>query len=333
MPYTCPGRGGKQVLDLFFVLSAFCLTYPMFLKWEVPTNWSRYFRNRVVRIAPPYWASVARWVVLWGAIQATQIEPWYSENLLGWPRPLVVIAGLLLIVTIYNGSYWTLCVEARWYLILPLIMWMLRRIGMAWVLGFACLASVAYYLALLYADTRGVWRVIYFATALPLFLPTFVLGIYVARSVAFGGQVRSARFIRLLRLAFFLALALTGLLLPEEQQLDLLRAGVGGVFASTLLALAIYDPWSAKVLSWKPLEYIGTISYSLYLIHEPLIRLACSMTRPWNWPEWQQFCFYELLFPAFLILLASAFHRAFEAPWIRRPAQPVTRPFGSTSSD
>src|SRR5947207_3028962 len=39
----------------------------------------------------------------------------------------------------------------------------------------------------------------------------------------------------------------------------------------------IDDHWSLKLLSWRPLAFIGAISYSLYLVHWPVVVFAKAL--------------------------------------------------------
>lgn len=44
----------------------------------------------------------------------------------------------------------------------------------------------------------------------------------------------------------------------------------GLIILAIYLAVAICISGGARFLTWKPLVYLGTISYSLYLIHAPI---------------------------------------------------------------
>ena len=43
--------------------------------------------------------------------------------------------------------------------------------------------------------------------------------------------------------------------------------------ALALCAIVLHDgPWPA-VLEWRPLAWVGSLGYGIYLIHEPILRL------------------------------------------------------------
>src|SRR5581483_4819865 len=54
---------GNHGVDLFFVLSGFCLSYPTLAKLRTEGTASfeiaRYAAHRLVRIVPPYWLAIA----------------------------------------------------------------------------------------------------------------------------------------------------------------------------------------------------------------------------------------------------------------------------------
>src|SRR5258706_15636075 len=48
------------------------------------------------------------------------------------------------------------------------------------------------------------------------------------------------------------------------------------VAATLVLVLAAGDGFVAKALRWKPITYLGTISFSIYLVHVPLLMVVKS---------------------------------------------------------
>src|SRR5579871_6461631 len=105
---------GSHGVDLFFVLSGFCLSYP-FLQalreqgaavFDLP----RYFAKRVVRIVPPYYAVLSLFAIAGFGMHRASAPADFLKQLffLDWHTNFV------------NGSFWTLCVEFRWYFLFPL---------------------------------------------------------------------------------------------------------------------------------------------------------------------------------------------------------------------
>lgn len=91
----------------------------------------------------------------------------------------------------------------------------------------------------------------------------------------------------------------------------------GGLFATFLLIAALFDPALRAILSWKPLVAVGLFSYSLYLIHYPVIAACYRLTAPWQWPEWQQLLVYQGIVLPVCLALAYAFYLVFERPFLK----------------
>src|SRR5439155_14852002 len=113
-------------VTLFFVLSGFLLYRPFAqaaLNGTARPSIRRYLRNRALRILPAYWTVL---LVSVGA-GATVVAATESGNLVGRLGPGQLSASLLLVQsyrpsTIFTGLQpaWSLCVEAAFYVLLPL---------------------------------------------------------------------------------------------------------------------------------------------------------------------------------------------------------------------
>ncbi|HKU67801.1 MAG TPA: acyltransferase, partial [Candidatus Baltobacteraceae bacterium] len=120
---------GSHGVDLFFVLSGFCLSYPLLarLRGEQTATFDvvRYFAKRIVRIVPPYYAAVAVLLLLPGTrLGASALDVVKQLLFLDWHTSFL------------NGSFWTLCVEFRWYFFFPiaLALW-IRRPRAFWAIA------------------------------------------------------------------------------------------------------------------------------------------------------------------------------------------------------
>jgi peptidoglycan/LPS O-acetylase OafA/YrhL len=75
-----------------------------------------------------------------------------------------------------------------------------------------------------------------------------------------------------------------------------------------------------KILGWKPLAWIGTFSYSIYLVHS-YIEIAPARWLNLHTNIWaamtsaEQAAFFVVTFPA-ILLLSYAFHIVFERPFM-----------------
>jgi peptidoglycan/LPS O-acetylase OafA/YrhL len=90
--------------------------------------------------------------------------------------------------------------------------------------------------------------------------------------------------------------------------------------ALLLLGLGLGGGWIARVLSARPIEFLGKASYSMYILHIPILWWAVS------WPSFAV----TYLYVPFVVALSCVVYAVFEEPanrWIRslagKPNAPV----------
>ena len=272
---------GYLGVELFFVLSGFCLAYPILRHPERPHDWKRYFYNRARRIYPAYWGALLLLSALAVLIAHAHVAALLESRILVLPPLRRFCLSLVNPETDLNGSFWTLKIELRWYLLLPLLLVLHRRTKSVGLMGLAAVVSVAYALTL---GAHPESKISNLVSPLPLYLPLFVAGIWIAEVFALGRPTRlEAALIRHARWGAGLSCLIVWIVTPSlsEQGFHHSRVVPGGLLASFLLLLLLYDPFIRKVLSWHPPVATGLFSYSLYLIHQPLIELVlCRYKAP-----------------------------------------------------
>ncbi len=250
---------GAHGVDLFFVLSGFCLSYP-FLRRLHDTGSARfdtvaYFARRMTRILPPYYLAMLAIGIGLVALQAggwQMPEDFSLSRIDGWQLfKQIVFADRK--PQFLNPSFWTLAVEWRWYVVFPLVLILWTRSPRAFVF-------VAASCALAGMATRAGG----FDLAL---LPAFMSGIGAAWL-----EIRSVMWGRTALLGAILAVCIGLAVEPYYDPDSLIQQQVAWQIAAFCLVVAsgCLSPLR-RVLSWRPLEGIGLASYSIYLVHEPVI--------------------------------------------------------------
>jgi peptidoglycan/LPS O-acetylase OafA/YrhL len=257
---------GHAAVIIFFVLSGLVLARPY---WASEGDaWAPFVIRRLCRIWPLFAVSILIVPVLLLGVEAAG-GSWRPE-----PGP-AELAGELAMLDLavpepLNGSTWTLVHEMRVSLIFPLLIGAMRLAGHRAVpiaLGFSTVAAMA-------GDfVPYPWTASWFLTL--AFIWLFVMGAEIARCLP---AIRA----RLGRLSPAWGLALVaGLLLPLslDRKTHILGVGIAPLIdasAGLLVASAVGIAPFASFLETPILQWFGRVSYSLYLIHGPLMNTAVA---------------------------------------------------------
>ena len=274
-----PVHHGPAGVDVFMVLSGFCLFWPL-TKHQAVFDWKEYAIRRVRRILPAYYGAIAYAIL-------TPILLVFIVRLAGWPanpQPIPslrqIVTHLFLVHTLFRdtwdgitGAFWSMGLEAQFYITFPFLIWAWNRIGVR-AIGYAALISLAFRTAvglvpcqegsvnafLLSITFLGRWMQFAAGMAAALWVRHF-LNTRVA--ISFGHWTLLA--------AISFLLGLTGILAPSLTQGPvplrdiLLATGSAGILASLCTA----PHWVKSPLLHGPLPFLGRISYSFFLIHQP----------------------------------------------------------------
>jgi peptidoglycan/LPS O-acetylase OafA/YrhL len=309
---------GYSGVELFFVLSGFCLTYSIIKSPNKVVDWRQYFINRVRRIYPAF---IATMVILFGLsfiIHSQKLDVFINEKFLEMPTFKHLLLSLSFVSLSFNTSFWTLCVEWRWYLIVPLMIFIYKRFNILGTFIFSMAISLIY--ATFIQPSSSV-LLKFILSPLALYLPLFVLGILAAHLLVTKPsslvQDYIIRYSKWGVLASFIPLFIV---VPPEPNLEFSYARIVpfGVFYFFLLVAALYDSNFQKMFSWKPLVFVGEFSYSLYLIHLPIIQAIHIFTKPMNWSDQTQFFFYQGFVLTLCIVLGYLFYLLFEKPFLKK---------------
>ncbi|MGZ3600804.1 MAG: acyltransferase family protein [Ktedonobacterales bacterium] len=272
---------GHFAVSVFIVLSGFSLMLPVVRNgWTLRDGAIGFLLRRARRILPPYYCAIGFSLLLIALLVGQKTGTHWDISLPVTPQTLQ--AHLLLQQDLFgqckiNHALWTIAVEWRIYFVFPLMVYLWRRAGgVATIIG---TLLFAYVLAYMVGGTP--WEPI-----MPHYLALFALGASAA-AIAVSPDARS----RLLRDRLpwtWLTAALFALIClacwrwgqpvgwPDRSMLLLLDTFVGLATAAALMGAT--RPYQQnvlqRILSWKPLAFTGTFSYSLYLIHAPLLQVV-----------------------------------------------------------
>jgi len=241
--------GGTGVF-IFFVLSGFVISMSLRGAQLSGRFIAMFALRRSIRLDPPYWTAMALCMAM--AVLSTHLVAEAAGR--GQYTVPQVVAHLLYLQDLLNypqisAVFWTLCIELQFYLVLVLLLTLCARLarpGMAvWIVATLVAASIAIQASGFHMPMRG------------LFIPHWhMFGLGVITCWCLFKDV-SWRWWWTLVIA---ELALVFGLKPNP-------ATLAPVLASLVLVLsATWEParnWLGSTLS----QYLGRISYSLYLMH------------------------------------------------------------------
>lgn len=312
-----PLHGGFVGVDIFFVISGYLITG--IIHKEIGRGeftFSGFYERRIRRIFPALFAVllatmvIGAWLLLPSDLvklgNATLATLLFGSNVLFWRQ-----SGYFDTSSEYNPLLhtWSLAVEEQFYIGLPILLILLHRFAKGWLkpalIGCA-LASFA----------LCVWMQSLRPSA------TFFLSPFRAWELLLGGLLAVGAFPvigdRRLRSAISMA-ALAVLFwslwwIEAAPEFPGWRAALPVLSTAALLHAGAHgDSLAKRLLSWRPLAFVGLISYSLYLWHWPLIvfvRYRNGMEPLASGMAW--------LLLVVAILLAAASYRWIETPMRRR---------------
>ncbi|GIE92090.1 acyltransferase family protein [Actinoplanes regularis] len=304
---------GRLAVVVFIVLSGFSLAIsPARDAWRLGGT-LRYVRRRARRILPAYWAALAASALIAAAVPSLPLsEPPTLRSM--------VVYGLLLQDTLAapapNGAFWSIAAEAGLYLTFPLLLLIRRRAGAMTVLAVVTVPVVA--AGLLHPGLSTAAR----ATGYTLELaPLFTLGVVAAGIVSAGHRIQRLPWLGLATLAAVPVSTLIALRGPawtvaHYYWLDL---AVGPAIALFLVALATCRPIRlVRLLNGGPLRALGGFSYSLYLVHMPIVALISTLiVAPHAGSRPAAFAMTAALAIPVCLATARLFAAAFETPFQR----------------
>ncbi|HEY3965564.1 MAG TPA: acyltransferase [Planctomycetaceae bacterium] len=274
-------------VQVFFVISGFVIAYSVRNARVTPGFLANYALRRAVRLDPPYWTTIAFVLLLHAFMHLhlgwespldvkTKFEPGVSWRLIG--SHLIYAQNIIPGYDNLSVGFWTLCIEVQFYLLYVTGMGIAQRLPArdrrtpadagAWglLLTFAPLALLSLFE---WNRTQGgrevydndMWIIRFFCMfflgasawwALDQRIPRAVFWLYVA---AFCGRIAQQALHE--KWSDDLTIGLSAALLAG---LSTYLAGVRGCLGT----------W----LNFRVLQYLGRISYSLYLIHFPMSHIV-----------------------------------------------------------
>lgn len=283
-PVRISGSYGWLGVEIFFVISGFIIPWSM-NGFGIFTlrSYGRFIARRALRVELPYVASIILVVVLW---HLAALRPGFAGTAPSWTFEQIALHIVYLIPFSHyewlQPVYWSLAYEFAFYLFIGLAFtpivaapnsWLFRALSM--VLAVAVLVGV-----------------------LSMYFLLFVMGCVAYRR--FANRCSFTEFFTTIAIALAAMAAAEGLL-----------QGLVGAVSAALMVLAptLRLPGQLGLI----LGWLGTVSYSLYLVHSPIGGRVVNLIRRFAGGAAAELLI-SLLALAVSLLAAAAFHKLIEKP-------------------
>jgi peptidoglycan/LPS O-acetylase OafA/YrhL len=319
---------GRLGVDLFFVLSGFLIT-GILLRYRDNSHSFKdtlahlriFYSRRALRIFPIYYLTI-------GIAALFGYEP--VRNFLFWHLTYTSNIAIAFYKPQFEAAhhFWSLCIEEQFYLIWPWVVLLVPRKWLRYVIyGFIVIGPVS--------------------RMLPIFIPGFSLDPLLNTRLdllSFGGLLalywhEPTKFYRE---KFIVCIAgvtsglplvilfMTNNVTPGLQPMTgvLVEFGISLFFMALIDRAAQPHPWPIFTpLGWKPVRYIGKISYGIYLYHPFVSLLGSRFFLALNIQEPPSGLAQLLLYGSVSILIASLSWYLIERPvnrWKERISETIT---------
>lgn len=318
-----PFAYGHLAVGIFIVISGFCLTLPCGATLSMRQSIAEFYASRAWRILPPLFAALVLGLIVKLVIRDISA----SKSFAALPANFMLLQDVIPHFNVLNGPSWSVAVEFKIYLAFPLLLLLYRRYNdyVVW------LVTGAFGLAISagFETAKSDFNLINFC---PWFLLLFSMGIWAAKRSMSGKSSRRVGYGWLL----VGAVASTTLLVfyPITRSDDFrftsaapfLDTAIGILTAAAIVL--IHAPRGAlgravrKLLSLPYLVWMGKRSYSLYLVHFPLL-LAIKFLLVKQFPRQVDgiglaFAMFFIGIPACIVFTAF-FFRQIESHFLKLP--------------
>lgn len=303
--------GGTIGVATFFVVSGFCIHLSYINSRH--QGWRAFFWRRFFRIYPAYLLCLAFFFFLW---------PWYRYSL-GSPSARINLISHVFAVHNFvydakyaiNPSFWSIAAEIQLYIFYPLLILLVVQLG--WRRSLIALFAIEVGIRLLDFHFPGQSFPHYWISNSPLaFWFSWTLGAYLAEC-RMKGRNHVLSFISIPLVA---SVAFIVPLFRPTATLDFpLFALLAALIIERLLAMNWQGPngRGLRRKAWQHLSFLGVVSYSFYLIHQPMVdglkAIAVGFGAPEKYGPMLIFFACLLIYPLVFFFSWSLFR------WVEKP--------------
>lgn len=251
---------GEVGVPIFFVISGFVIAHSISRDDVNGKYLFKFALRRSVRLDPPYWLSIVLVLGMAWLSAIVKSEP------MEWPSNQVIVAHLFYLQGILdmkhiNTVYWTLCLEIQFYLVFISLFLLAKHIdkshhdGLGIVFFMAAIVSLLWPLQIMVDNIHP-----------GLFFPhwhAFLVGVFAYWSWK-----------KIIRAHYFYIYA--GIIIFSSYVTKSDFSMAAGLTAIFIHVFSISG--RIGIANWRWIQFLGAISYSLYLTHNPIAGASFFVT-------------------------------------------------------
>jgi peptidoglycan/LPS O-acetylase OafA/YrhL len=325
---------GNLGVDLFFTLSGFLITYLLLSEHDKfkTIDVKRFYIRRCLRIAPLYYVIIILGLFILPHLDFFTI-PQYTEGVQnGFGKKTFfyffmlpnVVSNLYAYIP-YLGQTWSMGVEQQFYLIWPLILKFSKnhlKVFGGIILGMVLITNVLYYLSL---PENGIIEqgssVFYFISALyPFFEMLRISCMAIGAIGAYYLYYLNAPVLRFLFSSYtqLISFVLVLQLMLFGIEIPVFHHEIYSLFFTIIILNLAANPNCYFNLENKILDYLGKISYSIYMWHGIALIVGLKSAMAYN-PKVDDFysiLVYYVVSLVVTLVLSSISYELFEMPFL-----------------
>lgn len=255
---------GTQAVAVFFVLSGFVLTRSI----QSPKfSWKQYYPKRILRLYLPTFVSFIVAALLIMAVPRFFSKQWDESWLatsnytsISWEE---FFKNITLQTQILNNPTWSIVYEIAFSLTLPLWIWVAKRINFT--------SSIIIVIGIVIASGYGFSLGLQWLSWAPVFGVGVLAATHwdkIAQAYSKLNQTKYSSYINLVLIVVSFGLMALHVFLWNNSQFTYALSILGAILVFLATALI---PALQKVFNHNIFQFLGKISFSLYLLHVPII--------------------------------------------------------------
>jgi peptidoglycan/LPS O-acetylase OafA/YrhL len=247
---------GYLGVPVFFVISGFVISLSIGSKSITKGYFGSFVLRRSIRLDPTYWVSILI------ALLLLLFKEYYTGEVINFPSITNILFHMFYLQDVFAISpqisviYWTLCLEVQLYLFYILSLWLAQKIS---TFNFSNSNQLHHFIILF----LGVGSLLadYNLIRIPisgLFISSwhyFLMGVLVSNAVR---KLPNAGYI----LLFWLTLEIM-----FQSTVFIKAYSIAGILSCATIYILWRNEMLNKVLTSTPFQFLGKISYTLYLLH------------------------------------------------------------------